>query len=59
MSLLNGDTSQEREKIIVDQQLDFLNDIESDINLAGGPVSLPNDGRIGVTMFDMGSSKTI
>lgn len=57
MSLLNGETSQEEEKIIVDQQLDFLNDIESDINLAGGPVSLPNDGRIGVTMFDMGSSK--
>src|SRR4051794_13070874 len=57
MSLLNSETPQGGDKIIVNQQLDFLNDIESDINLAGGPVSLPNDGRIGVTMFDMGSSK--
>ena len=29
----------------------------SDIDLAGGPILLPNDGRIGVTMFDTGSSK--
>jgi uncharacterized protein len=44
-------------KVVVDKAIDFLNDLDSDIAKAGGPIKLPNDGRVGVTMFDSGSSK--
>lgn len=36
---------------------DFMNDLEKEITNAGGPIILPNDGRVGVTMFDSGGSK--
>src|SRR2546430_2771085 len=58
MSLPNQNAERnEEQEILTDHQLYFLNDVESDTALAGGPLNLPKDGRIGVTMFDSGSSK--
>lgn len=37
--------------------ISFPEELDQEIAAAGGPMELPNDGRIGVTLFDTGGSK--
>jgi hypothetical protein len=39
------------------EDIEFNDALENEIGAAGGPIKLPNDGRVGVTMFDVGNSK--